>query len=291
MVVGRPNAGKSTLLNRILGQKVAIVTPKPQTTRNRILAVHNHGEAQIIFIDTPGLHRPQGPLGRYMIAACESALQDADVCVWLLDAGFAKRPFALTDDELEIAARLKETGLPILALLNKVDVVQEKQQLLPLIEEVGQIEGVVDVIPLSALNGDGVDLFLSQLIERLPESPKLYPEEMLSDQAERFFVAELIREALTERLRQELPYCAAVVIDQFVEETKLCSIYATIHVERASQRGIVIGRGGQMIKAIGQTARLAAVEFLGCPVDLRLHVEVSPGWTKNKTGIEKMGYE
>jgi GTP-binding protein Era len=276
-VIGRPNVGKSTLLNRILDQKLSIVTAKPQTTRNRILAVYNEDNAQIIFLDTPGLHSPRASLGRYMVEAAESAIQDADVCV--------------TNDEREIGARLSDTELPVIALLNKIDQLGDKSKLLPCIEAAAAIPGIREVIPVSGLEGDGISRFLESLKALLPKGPRLYPEDMLSEQAERFFIAELIRESVINLTRQEVPYHSAVVIDQFVEEHKRCSIHATIHVERTSQRVIMVGKRGSMIKEIGQRARHAAEAFLGTPVYLKLHVEVSPGWTKDVKQLKKMGYE
>ncbi len=290
-VIGRPNVGKSTLLNRILKQKLSIVTDKPQTTRNRILAVYNEDDAQIIFLDTPGLHSPRASLGRYMIEAAESAIHDADVCVWLIDMGEPKRGPGLTDLEREIGARLSESELPVIALLNKTDIIKDKASLLPTMEAVSVIPGVRVVIPISAQEGDGVDRLLTELKKLLPRGPKLYPEDMLSEQAERFFIAELIREALTLLTRQEVPYHSAVKIDQFVEEHDRCVIHATIHVERSSQRGIMVGKRGAMIKEIGSRARQAAELFLGSKVFMKLHVEVSPGWTKDVKQLEKMGYK
>jgi GTPase len=290
-MVGRPNVGKSTLLNSILGQKLSIVTSKPQTTRNRILAVHNHGATQVVFLDTPGIHQPQGSLGEYMVDTAQSAITESDVCVWLVDVTNSIRPAGLTRAEMEIAAALTASKKPIIVLLNKIDRLSNKPDLFPILEAASKIEGVLEVIPISALTEDGVETFMNMLVELLPEAPHLYPEDMLSEKAERFFIAEMIREALIDLTRQELPYHTAVVIDRFVEETKRCTIFATIHVERASQRGIVIGKGGSMIKTIGERARLASAEFLGCPVDLNLHVDVSRGWTKNKNKLKEMGYE
>jgi GTP-binding protein Era len=290
-MVGRPNVGKSTLLNHILGQKVSIVTAKPQTTRNRILAIHNTPLAQIIFLDTPGFHSPRDSLGRYMIEEVESAIANADLCLFFIDVGEPKRGPGVTDREKSIAERLAESGKPILTLINKIDLVRDKKNLLPLLEATGKLPGVTEVIPISAKKGDGVEQVVEQLIHYLPESPKLYPEDMLSEQAERFFVAEMIREALTELTHRELPYRSAVVIDQFVEETERCVIHATIHVEKKSQRGIMIGSKGSMIKQIGQRAREAASGFLGCPVDLIIHVDVSAGWTRTPTNLKKMGYQ
>ena len=290
-VIGRPNVGKSTLLNQLLNQKLSIVTDKPQTTRNRILAVFNQVDAQIVFLDTPGLHSPRASLGQYMIEAAESAISDADVCVWLIDMSSSRRPKGLMDTEREIGARLSESELPVIVLLNKVDVIKDKAVLLPTMEAAAAVPGVKEVLPISGMTGEGTDAFIDVLKGYLPEGPKLYPEEMLSEQAERFFIAELIREALTELTHQEVPYHSAVVIEQFVEESRRVTIHATIHVERTSQRVIVVGRRGTMIKEIGRRARLAAEAFLGSPVFLKLHVEVSPGWTRDVSQLKRMGYE
>lgn len=290
-VIGLPNVGKSTLLNRVLGSKLSIVTSKPQTTRNRVLAVHNHGEAQIVFLDTPGIHRPKGSLGAYMVEAAHEAIAEADVCAWLLDTAAKDRKEGLSEDEGMVARRLEEASLPTICLLNKVDRVKDKARLLPLMHEVSSKPFVRQTIPVSALDGDGIDTFLDILAAMLPEGPALFPDDMLSDMAERFFVAELVREAVTDLTRQEIPYTSAVVIDRFVEETNGCLVHATIHVERPSQKGIIIGKGGAMIREIGERARKAAEEMLACRVDLRLHVDVTPGWTKDAKGIRKMGYE
>jgi GTP-binding protein Era len=290
-VIGRPNVGKSTLLNRVLDQKLSIVTAKPQTTRNRILAVYNKADMQAIFLDTPGLHSPRASLGRYMVEAAESAIAEADICVWLLDMGAPKRSPGITDDEREIGARLSSSGLPVMALLNKIDLVKDKSLLLPTMEAAAAVPGVREVIPISSLEGEGVARFMTALFEILPRGPKLYPEDMLSEQAERFFVSELVREALMELTRQEVPYHSAVVVDKFVEEPKRCTIHATVHVERTTQRAIVIGKRGAMIREISKRARLGAEAFLGTPVYLKLHVEVSPGWTRDTKKLEEMGYK
>lgn len=290
-LLGRPNAGKSTLLNRLVGQKISIVTAKPQTTRNRILAVMNQGPVQAILLDTPGIHRPRGPLGRYMLEAANGAMAEADLLAWLVDVSEPKRGPGLTDEEQEIASRLGETGRPVIALVNKIDRLSDKSAILPLIEDLARRPGVQEVVPVSAQNGDGVGSFLAILAARLPAGPKLYPEDMLSEQAERFFVAELVREALTDLTREEVPYHSAVVVDQFVEEARRCAVRATIHVERASQRGILVGKGGSMIKAIGERARAEAEALLGCKVNLQLHVDVTPGWTASVENLKKMGYE
>ncbi|MCK9461978.1 MAG: GTPase Era [Proteobacteria bacterium] len=289
-VVGRPNVGKSTLVNGILGRKVSAVTPKPNTTRNRVLAVWTRGDAQIAFLDTPGVHRPRSSLGRYMLDAAAGAIAETDVVVWLLDAsaGDAATLFA---EERDVVDRLTAAGKPVVALLNKIDLLREKAVLLPMLEAVSAVEGVVAAIPISALGNDGVDGFLDAVVPLLPEGPHLYPEDMISDRAERFFVAELVREALTELLHAELPYRTAVVVERFVEEKDRCSVNAVIHVEKDSQKGIVIGRNGAMIGEIRERARVEAARMLGVPIELRLHVVVTPGWSESPAGLRKMGYE
>jgi GTP-binding protein Era len=290
-MIGRPNVGKSTLLNRILNQKLSIVTAKPQTTRNRILAIYNTAETQVIFLDTPGLHQPRNQLGHYMIEEAESAIAGADICVFLINANRRRSLTELSPEEIQISKHLEKSGKPIILLINKVDLVREKQKLLPLLEAASKIPCATEIIPISAKTGNGVDRFVEKLSNLLPIAPKLYPEDILSEHAERFFISEMIREALTELTHEELPYRCAVVIDRFVEETKRCVIHATIHVEKKSQKGIVIGAKGSMIKEIGHRSRISAKEFLGCPVELRLHVNVSPGWTKTARSVKEMGYE
>jgi len=289
-VVGRPNVGKSTLVNGLLGRKVSAVTPKPNTTRNRVLAVWTRGDAQIAFLDTPGVHRPRTSLGRYMLEAAAGAIAETDVVVWILDAtaGDAATLFA---EERDVVERLTAAGKPIVALLNKIDLLRDKKVLLPMLEAVSKVDGVVAAIPISALAADGMDRFVEATIPLLPEGPHLYPEDMISDRAERFFVAELVREALTELTRAEIPYRTAVVVEKFVEESDRCVVNAAIHVEKESQKGIVIGRGGRMIGEIRERARVEAAKMLGVPIDLRLHVIVTPGWSESPEGLRKMGYE
>jgi GTPase len=289
-IVGRPNVGKSTLVNRLIGQKVSAVTPKPNTTRNRVLAVWTKGEAQVAFLDTPGVHRPRTSLGRYMLDAAVAAIAEADAIVWILDASTLD-PAAPLADERDVVDHLAAARKPIVALLNKIDLVRDKKALLPLLAAVSAIEGVAAAIPISALSDDGVDRFTDELVALLPEGPHLYPEEMVSDQAERFIIAELVREALMELTRQEVPYRAAVLVERFVEEKDRCTINAVIHVDKDSHKGIVIGKGGQMIGEIRTRATAEAEKLLGMKIDLRLHVRVTPGWTESPDGIRKMGYE
>jgi GTP-binding protein Era len=289
-VVGRPNVGKSTLVNALIGRKVSAVTPKPNTTRNRVLAVWTRGDAQVAFLDTPGVHRPRTSLGRYMLEAAAQAIAETDVVVWILDAsaGDAATLFA---EERDVVDRLAAAGKPIVALLNKVDLLRDKKPLLPMLAAVAAVDGVAAAIPISALAADGLDRFVAAIVPLLPAGPHLYPEEMISDRAERFFVAEIVREALIELTRAEIPYRTAVVVERFVEEKDRCVVGAAIHVEKESQKGIVIGRGGKMIGEIRERARAEAARMLGVPIDLRLHVVVTPGWSESPDGLRRMGYE
>lgn len=289
-IVGRPNVGKSTLVNLLIGRKVSAVTPKPNTTRNRVLAVLTRGEAQVAFLDTPGVHRPRSSLGRYMLEAAVGAIAEADAVVWILDAS-GLDPAAPLAGEGDVVERLAAANKPIVALLNKVDLVRDKTRLLPMLGAVSAVGGVVAAVPISALSDDGIGRFVDELVPLLPEGPHLFPEDMVSDQAERFFVAELVREALTELTRQEVPYRAAVVVERFVEEAERCTVHAVVHVEKDSHKGIVIGKGGRMIGEIRARAKSEAERMLGVPVDLRLHVRVTPGWTESPDGLRKMGYE
>ncbi len=290
-VVGLPNVGKSTLINRILGQKLSIVTDKPQTTRNRILAIHDEEDAQIVFLDTPGIHLPKGKLGEYMNDQAHSAISEADVCVFLIDASRKKKSADLDGGERAIVQALSRGDTPVIAAINKIDLVPDKSHLLPLMSSLSNVEILSEIIPVSALKNDGVELLTQRLVSRLPQTPKLYPPDMISEQGDRFFVAELIREAAMEVTHQEVPYQTAVVIDQFVEETERCRIKATIHVARDSQRVIMLGKSGSRLKDIGTRARRAISEFLKRPVELGLHINVSKEWFGNSRGLKKMGYE
>jgi len=290
-IAGRPNVGKSTLLNAVLGQKVSIVTRKPQTTRDRILAVHNTDDRQVIFLDTPGIHRPQDGLGHYMNEAANNAILEADVCLWLIDATDRKRGEGLSREERDIARRLQQTGIPVVIALNKVDRMEPKERILPLLQEIHAMDIAREIVPVSALTGDGVDTLMSLVVAMLPEGPRLFPRDMLSDRADRFFVAELVREAIMDITHKEVPYRTAVVIDQFKEQPAGTEIFASIHVETTGQKAIIIGKNGEKITEIRERARTQAAELLGCPVSLRLHVDVSPDWSTNPAGLRKMGYE
>jgi GTP-binding protein Era len=284
-IVGRPNAGKSTLLNRIVGQKVAIVTEKPQTTRNRILAVANTPSAQMVFFDTPGIHKPKHAMNRRMVEVAVRSLKNVDLAVLVVDAS---EPFGGGDEF--VLERVREAKVPVVLALNKVDRVR-KPELLPLIEDYSRRHDFLDIVPISALSGENVDALISILERRLPEGEPLYPPDTLTDLPERFFVAEMVREKVLESTRQEIPYSTAVVIDSWEEGEKLTRIEASVLVERESQKGILVGKGGSMMKKIGTDARKDIEEFLGTKVFLGLHVKVRPEWRENERFLSELGIE
>jgi GTP-binding protein Era len=283
-IFGRPNAGKSTLLNRILGQKLAIVTPKPQTTRRRLLGIHTRPDCQMMFIDTPGYHRATGLLNERMVENALHALPDADVILWMIDA--EKGPDQLED---EIARRLP-AGRAVVIALNKIDAVR-KGSLLPMIERMAKLAPDAEVIPVSALDGEGVPTVLDAVRRRLPEGPRFYAGDALTDESERALVAEFIREKVMLHTSQEIPYAVAVTVDSFEEkpDRKLSVIKATIHVERESQKGILIGRAGGRLKTIGASARVDIERLIGTRVYLELFVRVQREWTKRPKTLTEFG--
>ena len=291
-IVGRPNVGKSTLLNRLMGQKLAIVSPKPQTTRGRILGVLNRPEAQIAFLDTPGLHTAKGGLNQRMVEQALQALADADVALFLIEAG----PPAIDAATRKALDQVKTAGKPTLLVINKIDLLP-RARLLPLIDRWKDLHEWADVYPLSALKGENVGGLLDALIARLPEGPALFPPEQWIDMQERDLCAELIREQLLRQTGQEVPYSAAVLVEQFDESRReevprgLVRISATVLVERDSQKAIVIGKGGARLKEIGTRARQEIERLLGAKVYLEVFVRVEPGWTRTAKGLRRAGYE
>jgi GTP-binding protein Era len=284
--VGRPNAGKSTLLNRLVGQKVAIVSDKPQTTRHRIIGVRNTPEAQVVFIDTPGIHKPMHRMNRLMVDAAISTLREVDVAVLVIDALVPPGPGDRFVRDLVVKA-----GVPVIVALNKVDRIS-KPKLLPLIAEYARVGEFRGIVPLSALDGDGVDRLEREIVDALPEGEPLYPEEYLTDQSERALAAELIREKVLRYTHDELPYTTAVLIDQFEEpdrEGGLTRIHASILVDTESQKPIVVGKGGEMIKRIGTDARKDLEQMLGGKVFLDLHVKVREDWRDDERMLDEMG--
>ena len=284
-LVGRPNAGKSTLLNRIIGEKVAIVSDKPQTTRNRIVAVRNHPDGQVVFVDTPGIHRPLHRLNVRMVDAAVETLREVDVVALVFDA--STRP-GHGDDY--VAGLLKDVTTPVVLVLNKIDLVA-KPKLLPLIERAQGWHPFAAIVPVSAVTGDGVDRLETELISHLPESEPIYPEDFLTDQPERTLVAEAVREKVLQHTRAELPFSTAVIVDEFDESTrdKMLRLYCTIFVEQESQKPIVIGRGGEMIKRIGSEARQDLERFFATRVFLDLRVKVNPDWRNNDRTLDELG--
>ena len=284
-LIGRPNAGKSTLLNTMVGAKVAIVSDKPQTTRGRILGVKNYPDGQIVFVDTPGIHRPLHRLNVRMVDAAVETLREVDVVALIFDA--STRPGH--GDEF-VTALLEKVRNPVVLVLNKIDLVQ-KAKLLPLIERVQKWREFAAIVPVSAQTGDGVDRLERVLLEQLPEGDSLYPEDYLTDQPERTLVAETVREKILQHTRAELPFSTAVVVDKFDEEERerMLRLYCTIFVEHDSQKAIVIGRGGEMIKRIGTEARKDLEETFETRVFLDLRVKVNPDWRNDDRALDDLG--
>jgi GTP-binding protein Era len=282
-VVGRPNVGKSTLVNRLAGQKVSIVSEKPQTTRNRIMAVVNRPGGQLVLLDTPGIHKPSHRMNERMLETALRSLSQADVALWLVDI---TQEFGGGDRH--VCGVLAEARKPVVLGINKIDAVP-KPRILPAIERYRHLLDLAEVVPLSALSGENVELLAERLLALLPEGAPLYPDDFLTDQPERFFVAELVREKILLRTRQEIPYSSGVVIDSFKEEEGLTRIEATILVERDGQKGILIGKGGAMLKRIGSEARAEIEAFLGRKVYLGLYVKLRERWREDQRTLEDMG--
>ena len=285
-LVGRPNVGKSTLLNTLVGVKVAIVTPKPQTTRNRIVGIKTLPQAQLIFVDTPGIHRHPGSLlNQRMVEAALYVLQETDVVLFLVDA---QRGVIPADEE--IAQRLSSARVPVVVVVNKIDLVS-RTALLPLLERLATLLPERDIVPVSALTGENTAELLNTIIAALPVSPALYPSDELTDQSERVLAQEVVREQLFLHTQQEIPYATAVVVEEFNEkpEKQLLLIRAVIYVERSSQRAIIIGDRGSRLKQIGQAARLQLEAFFGCKVFLELFIKVAKGWTNNLAMLKELG--
>ena len=284
-LIGRPNAGKSTLLNQIIGEKIAIVSDKPQTTRNRIVAVKNLEDGQIVFVDTPGIHRPLHRLNVRMVDAAVDTLKEVDVVTLVFDA--STRPGH--GDEY-VSNLLQHVKVPVVLALNKIDLVA-KAKLLPLIETASKWHDFAAIVPVSAATGDGIDRLERILLEQMPEGDPIYPEDFLTDQPERVLAAETVREKLLQHTRAELPFSSAVVVDEFDEEDrgKILRIYCTIYVEQESQKPIVIGRGGEMIKRIGTEARHELERFFDTRVFLDLRVKVNPDWRNDDRALDELG--
>jgi len=284
-LVGRPNVGKSTLLNAVLGQKVSIATRKPQTTRHRILGIHQRDDAQIVYVDTPGLHEGgRRAMNRYMNEAAASALGDVDVVVFMIEAG------RWTEDDERVLQRLQAVKAPVVAVINKADRLRDKNRLLPEIEALSARYPFAAVVPVSALKSDKLDALEAALIEALPQGPALFPRDQVTDRDERFMATELIREQLTLMLGDELPYASTVEIEAFEQAGQLRRIAAIIWVERVGQRRIVIGEGGEQTKRIGAAARRQMEHWLGGRVYLKLWVKVREGWSDDARLLKSLGY-
>ncbi|MBI2457958.1 MAG: GTPase Era [candidate division NC10 bacterium] len=288
-IIGRPNVGKSTLVNRLLQQKLSIVSPRPQTTWHRILGIRNLPQAQLLFLDTPGMHRSDAVFNQGLVRAALRAMADADVILWLIDASQPDDP----DDQLilEQLREQKAPSAPVILGLNKVDLV-EKPLLLPLIARWQERYAVAEIVPISAATGDNVDRLESVLLRHAPAGHPFYPPEELSDRPERFFIAEILREQAFALLHQELPYAVAVQVEAVKARggKDLTDVEATIYVEKEGQKGIVIGAGGQMLKRIGERSRPKIEALLGTRVFLRLWVKVREGWRTDVTALKRFGY-
>jgi GTP-binding protein Era len=307
-LIGRPNVGKSTLLNRLLGQKIAIATPRPQTTRNRIMGVANRPGAQLVLVDTPGLHRPSGKgrsrLNKFMVGEAMQALEEVDALVLIVEAPepaivkkLAGVAYRLDPGHQFVLEEIRRVQKPVVLAVNKVDTLRDKGLLLPLLDAWAKAFPFTAIIPISALKGDNVEALETEILKLLPEGEALYPEEMITDRAERWLGAEFIREQVFLLTRQEVPYSVAVTVDEWHErpaqgkrETDVM-VAATIHVEKEAQKKIVVGEGGRMIREIGSRARHEIGKLLGCPVHLKLFVRVDEGWTGDPSSLRELGYE
>ena len=285
-IIGRPNVGKSTLLNTFIGEKVAIITPKPQTTRNRILGIMNTDDGQIVFLDTPGIHRAKTPLNVQMVKSAMGTFGEADILLLLVEADRG-----LHDEDSLILDSLKGIKTPVILVINKIDLVT-KEALLPLIDTFKDLYVFEEIVPISALKGFGVDRLTDILRRLLPEGPKLFPDDMITDRTERFIAAEIIREKILLLTRQEIPYATAVVVEAFKEEEErnFIRIQAAIIVEKDSQKGIVIGKKGAMLKDIGRQARKDLEQFFNAHIYLELFVKVRKDWTHDERLLKELGY-
>ncbi len=284
-IVGRPNVGKSTLMNHILGQKISITSHKPQTTRHRILGIKSEDGLQVIYVDTPGLHlQAKKAVNRYMNRAASSSLSDVDLILFVLEAG------GWTDEDENVLAQLKHAQAPVVAVVNKVDRLNEKSELLPYLAQLSGRYDFEEVMPVSALKGDNIDALEAAVARRMPEGPPLFPVDQVTDRSERFLAAELVREKLMRNLGKEIPYALTVEIEQFRAEEERLRINALIWVERDSQKRIVIGKGGRVLKEVGRQARLDMERLFGQHVFLELWVKVKEGWSDSERALRNFGY-
>ncbi|MGI6669424.1 MAG: GTPase Era [Acetivibrionales bacterium] len=287
-VIGRPNVGKSTLTNRFAGEKISIISSKPQTTRNTIRTIITTEDSQVIFIDTPGMHKPKSKLGEYMVGIARNTLNEVDIVMFLVEAGDTEPG----PGDLFIIEQLKSVKTPVFLIINKIDLVK-KEQLLKAIDNYTKLADFAEVIPVSALNGDGIDILMKQIKNYLPEGPKYFPDDMITDQPEKMIAAELIREKILELVREEIPHGTGVEIISFKEkaEKNLVEIEANIYCEKDSHKGILIGKEGHMLKNIGTLARKEIENILGAKVYLKLWVKVKKDWRNNEYMLRILGYE
>ena len=285
-IVGRPNVGKSTLLNRILGQKISITSRKPQTTRHQILGVKTVADSQVIYVDTPGLHKDKKhALNRYMNRAASSALRDVDLVVFVIERT------AWTDEDELVLEKIKQIQCPVILALNKVDQVADKDKLLPWIQQLSSKMSFAEILPIAALNGDNVEALEKEIAKRLSEGTHYFPEDQVTDRSERFMAAELVREKIMRRLGDEIPYQVAVEIEEFKRDKKLVTIRALILVEREGQKKIIIGKKGEQIKAIGRDARLDLEKHCDSKVMITLWIKVKSGWSDSDRALRSLGYD
>lgn len=283
-IVGRPNVGKSTLLNHILGEKIAIVSAKPQTTRNRIVGILTKGEAQFVFVDTPGMHKPQSALGDFMMETAKSSMVEADAVLLMVDPG---KPVSAV--EQNVITYLKQSGVPAILVLNKTDL-YNAPEIAECIKAYAALHDFSAVVPISAKNGKLVDELLAECEKLLSESPWFFPEDMITDQPERQMAAEIIREKLLRTLNKEVPHGVAVVIEEFKEEGKMIRIRAEIFCEKASHKGIIVGKNGEELKRVGTYAREDLEKLFGCKVYLNLWVKVKENWRESRAAVGNFGY-
>jgi len=286
-LIGPPNVGKSTLLNNLLGQKISIVSPKPQTTRNRIMGVVNGPDHQLLILDTPGVHRARSPLNLEMVKIALDTLQEVDAIIFMIDTSYP-----LPGKTNVLPEQLQKANKPVILLINKIDL-SSREKLLPVLNAYKKFFPFQSMIPVSALTGDGVPLLLEELVPLMPTGPRLYPEDIPTDSTERFISAEIIREKIFLQTKQEIPYSTAVAIESFKEDEKsnLITIHATIYVERSSQKGIIIGRQGAMLKRIGKAARKDIQQLLGAKIMLKLWVKIRKDWTEDSRFLkEELGF-
>lgn len=290
-ILGRPNAGKSTLLNALVGEKLAIISPKPQTTRNRIQGVvhiprrKGRDGGQIVLIDTPGVHKPDSSLGRQMMVEVREALEGCDLVLVIMDVTHKLDP----RDEFALDL-VKRTGAKAFLILNKIDVIREKSKLLPIIEEYRKLYDFAEVIPISALKRKGLDVLLDRVLAALPAGPAYFPEDEITDQPSRFMAAEMIREQVLLNTSEEIPYATTVIVDNFEEGKRLTRIAATIYCERDGQKGILVGKGGRMLKKIGTSARIQIERMLATKVFLELYVKAEPGWRDSRSFVSDLDW-